>query len=72
MENPHEQQQKALLARIINSTKALNESVQDMNTLLNRINSDNKNIEILSQMWENYSQNVEYNLEATGQKRKPI
>lgn len=88
MENPHEQVQVALLSRIINNMvcattftffyhfaniqKTLNESVHDMNLCLNEINNKNKNTEVLSQMWQNYSQSVEYNLDATGQKREPL
>ncbi|OVF09141.1 putative DASH complex subunit [Clavispora lusitaniae] len=72
MENPHEQVQVALLSRIINNMKTLNESVHDMNLCLNEINNKNKNIEVLSQMWTNYSQSIDYNLEATGQRREPL
>lgn len=43
-----------------------------MNLCLNEINNKNKNIEVLSQMWTNYSQSIDYNLEATGQKREPL
>lgn len=28
--------------------------------------------EMVAQMWENYSKNSEFNLEATGQKKDPI
>lgn len=50
----------------------LNESVHDMNLCLNEISNKNKDTEVLSQMWANYSQSADYNLDATGQKREPL
>lgn len=88
MDNPHEQVQVALLSRIINNIvstrsnrqpptstnrqKSLNDSVHDMNLCLNEISNKNKDTEVLSQMWANYSQSADYNLDATGQKRDPL
>lgn len=43
-----------------------------MNLCLNEISNKNKDTEVLSQMWANYSQSADYNLEATGQKREPL
>lgn len=43
-----------------------------MNLCLNEISNKNKDTEVLSKMWENYSQAVDYNLDATGQKREPL
>ncbi|SGZ52274.1 CIC11C00000000052 [Sungouiella intermedia] len=72
MDNPHEQVQVALLSRIINNMKTLNDSVHDMNLCLNEISNKNKDTEVLSQMWANYAQSADYNLDATGQKREPL
>lgn len=87
MDNPHEQVHVALLSRIINNMvcffgsfleflanfqKTLNDSVHDMNLCLNDINNKNKDTEVLAQMWANYSQSAEYNLDAIGQRREPL
>lgn len=43
-----------------------------MNKFLQEINKRNLDSEILSQMWESYLRNSEFNLEATGEKKEPI
>ncbi|CCE83861.1 Piso0_004452 [Millerozyma farinosa CBS 7064] len=72
MENPHEQVQNALLSRIINNMENLNESIVAMNKSLQDINRSNMDTEMVAQMWDNYSKNSQFNLEATGQKKDPI
>ncbi|KAL7662525.1 DASH complex subunit DAD4 [[Candida] zeylanoides] len=72
MENPHEQVQNALLSRIINNMEDLNESIVTMNKSLQELNRENMNSELLSQMWENYSKNSQFNLETTGQVQPPM
>ncbi|CDO56097.1 similar to Saccharomyces cerevisiae YDR320C-A DAD4 Essential subunit of the Dam1 complex (aka DASH complex) [Geotrichum candidum] len=72
MENPHEQIQNALLARIINNVEKLNESVIDLNKTLEVINRENMDVELLSQMWENYQRNILFQLEKTGQLQPPL
>lgn len=72
MENPHEQVQNALLARIINNVERLNESVTILNDSLREANKDNLQVELVAQMWENYQANAEFNLEATGNKKEPL
>ncbi|RKP29235.1 DASH complex, subunit Dad4 [Metschnikowia bicuspidata] len=72
MENPHEKVQAALFARIINNMKNLNEAVHDVNVTLNDISNNNKDTEVLAQMWLIYTKSAEYNMEATGQRREPL
>ncbi|KAK7203740.1 DASH complex subunit Dad4 [Myxozyma melibiosi] len=72
MENPHEQVQNALLSRIITNIEKLNEAVIVLNRTLQDVNRENMNVELLSQMWENYQRNVLFNLESTGSLEKPI
>lgn len=43
-----------------------------MNVTLAEINANNKETEVLSQMWLNYVRSAEYNLDATGQTRDPL
>ncbi|OBA19521.1 hypothetical protein METBIDRAFT_45952 [Metschnikowia bicuspidata var. bicuspidata NRRL YB-4993] len=72
MNNPHEEVQLALITRIVNNMKSLNESVSDMNLTLNEINNKNKDVEALTRMWHNYAKSTEYHLETTGQTRDPL
>ncbi|CAI5756102.1 unnamed protein product [Candida verbasci] len=69
MENPHEQVHNALLSRIINNMENLNNSVIDVNKLLQEVNKNNLKTELLGQMWENFVRNSDYKLESTGQKK---
>ena len=72
MENPHEQAQTALLSRIINNMENLNESVVVVNKCLQEVIRNNLDAEVLSQMWESYLRNAEFNLEAMGQKKEHL
>ncbi|KAK9451555.1 DASH complex subunit Dad4 [Limtongia smithiae] len=72
MENPHEQVQNALLSRIITNVEKLNEAIIVLNRVLQDVNRENMNVELLSQMWENYQRNVLFNLESTDSLERPI
>ncbi|KAK9315392.1 DASH complex subunit Dad4 [Lipomyces starkeyi] len=72
MENPHQQVQNALLARVITNVEKLNEAIIVLNRVLQDVNRENMNVELLSQMWENYQRNVLFNLESTDSLEKPI
>ncbi|CAN6595592.1 DASH complex subunit Dad4p [Trichomonascus vanleenenianus] len=73
MENPHEQVQNAILARIISNVEKLNDAIVQVNLSLQEVNRENMNVELLSQMWENYQRNVKFHLESTNQlTEKPI
>jgi len=50
----------------------LNESVIDLNKTLEVINRENMDVELLSQMWENYQRNILFQLEKTGQLQPPL
>ncbi|RIA94960.1 DASH complex subunit Dad4 [Glomus cerebriforme] len=63
MENPHEEQQRMLLGRIVNNVKKLNDVLEDMNSRIQEINEYNRDVVILSQFWSNYNRNVTFNLE---------
>ncbi|KAM9912174.1 hypothetical protein OXX59_004631 [Metschnikowia pulcherrima] len=72
MLNPHDAVQSALLSRIVNNMKSLNESVYDMNLTLSEINENNKDIDALAQLWNNYSKGTELSIKTTGQTREPL
>ncbi|SCU91493.1 LAME_0E12728g1_1 [Lachancea meyersii CBS 8951] len=72
MENPYEQVQQSILARIVNNLERLNESVVTLNHELQNINARNKNLQLMGQMCENYHKSVQFNMTATNHKRGPL
>ncbi|CCD24093.1 Dad4p NDAI_0C04330 [Naumovozyma dairenensis CBS 421] len=72
MENPYEQVQSNILSRIIRNVERLNQSVNTLNQELEIINKKHKNLEIMGQISENYHNGMQFNLEATGNKKPPI
>lgn len=67
-----EEQQSALLGRIISNVEKLNESITRLNHSLQLINMSNMNVELASQMWANYARNVKFHLEETHTLKDPI
>ncbi|KAG4300573.1 hypothetical protein PCANB_002980 [Pneumocystis canis] len=72
MDNPHEEQQNALIARIVMNVEKLNEAVIEFNRFIQEINMANMNVELISQMWTNYGRNVRFYLEGTNHLEKPF
>ncbi|EPY53558.1 DASH complex subunit Dad4 [Schizosaccharomyces cryophilus OY26] len=72
MNNPMEEQQSALLGRIVNNVEKLNDNVCRLNQALQNINMSNMNVELISQMWANYARNAKFHLEETGSLKNPI
>ncbi|RKP05509.1 DASH complex subunit dad4 [Thamnocephalis sphaerospora] len=72
MENPHEEQQSALIRRVIHNVKKLNEVLEELNDRMKDINECNRDIVTLSKIWGNYSRNVMFNLETTDALQEPI
>ncbi|RUS31457.1 DASH complex subunit Dad4 [Jimgerdemannia flammicorona] len=72
MENPHEEQQNALLNRIIVNVQKLNDVVTEMTDRLQEINEHNRDIALIAQMWGNYNRSVLVQLESTQTLADPI
>ncbi|QLL33375.1 hypothetical protein HG536_0E02860 [Torulaspora globosa] len=72
MENPYEQDQMNILSRIVANIDRLNQSVTTLNQELENINRRNKNLEIMGQMCENYQNSMQFNLQATGNRKPPL
>ncbi|GAB5588878.1 DASH complex subunit dad4 [Umbelopsis nana] len=72
MENPHEQQQNALLSRIVANVVKLNQVVTDLNERLEDINKHNNDIALIAQMWSTYGASVQIHLESTDNFSEPI
>lgn len=72
MDNPQEQQQTALLARIIKNAEKLSDGIAEVSVQLEQINRDNVEMELLAQMWENYERNTRMYLKASDKLWPPI
>jgi len=72
MENPHEEQQNALISRIVLNVSKLNDALEQLNERLEEINEHNKDITIISRMWSNYNRSVLVHLDSTQSLAEPI
>jgi DASH complex subunit DAD4 len=72
MENPQEQQQNVLLARVIKNVEKLSDGIAEVSVQLEQINRDNVELELLAQMWENYQRNTRMYLKAADNLKPPI
>lgn len=72
MQNPYESLQSNILSRIINNTERLNQSIATLNNELMQINLQNQQISTTSQILNNYSNNIKFNLQNTQNLQKPI
>ncbi|PKI85472.1 hypothetical protein MVES1_000120 [Malassezia vespertilionis] len=61
--NPYEERQTLLLERIIKNVDLLNEALLELNRSLSEINTHNQEITIVSEMWNGYHRNVDFNLQ---------
>ncbi|KAI7898439.1 DASH complex subunit Dad4 [Cokeromyces recurvatus] len=65
MENPHEQQQSFLLARIVANINKLNQSMTELNNKLENVNKYNGDIALIGHMWSAYDDSVRIHIENT-------
>ncbi|KAI9017924.1 DASH complex subunit Dad4 [Phycomyces nitens] len=72
MENPHEQQQNALINRIAANVNKLNGTVQELNKRLEAMNEQSKSIVALGQIWSAYNASVEIHLDNTKSFADPV
>lgn len=63
MENPHEQQQSALLSRIVANISKLNHNMVKVNQKLEVLNKNNSDIEQIAHMWTAYDKSVRIHLD---------
>ncbi|ODV88617.1 hypothetical protein CANCADRAFT_52620 [Tortispora caseinolytica NRRL Y-17796] len=72
MENPHETVQNAILVRIASNIDKLNESLTELNRMIETINRQNLDIELTSRIWLSYMRNIQFHLESTNNLRDPV
>ena len=58
-----EERQSLLLERIIKNVDLLNEALQELNRSVAEINNRNQETTIVSEMWNGYRRNVDFNLQ---------
>lgn len=63
MQNPFEEQQTALLARMLGNVDKLSEAMTELILSLESINHYNLKVSDLNQAIQNYALNVKYNLQ---------
>ncbi|KAI9333509.1 DASH complex subunit dad4 [Pilaira anomala] len=63
MKNPHEEQQSALLNRIIANVRKLNQNMTTINDKLETINKANRGTEKIAQVWAAYDSSVKIHLD---------
>ena len=72
MENPHESIQSNIISRIVTNMDRLNNNVLSMNQELIKTNKNLNSLKNLGELLENYHNTVQYNLEVSGNKQKPL
>ncbi|KAL1918855.1 uncharacterized protein VTP21DRAFT_2877 [Calcarisporiella thermophila] len=72
MENPYEEQQNAILTRIVANVEKLNDVLDELNEQLEEMNGRNQDIAVVTQMWASYSKSALLMLESTGKLASPL
>ncbi|GJJ68101.1 DASH complex subunit DAD4 [Entomortierella parvispora] len=69
--NPHQEQQAALLNRIAINVEKLNESLEELNKKLVRVNEGNESTVLMAQIWNTYAKSTHIMLEGLGGLQPP-
>ncbi|TIA92114.1 hypothetical protein E3P99_00716 [Wallemia hederae] len=72
MANPFEEKQAILLERIIKNVGRCNEAFTELNQCVEDVNSANRDTVITAKLFDNYNRNVNYNLKAINELKKPL
>lgn len=62
MENPHEEKQAVYLERIIKNADKCLEAIKELNASIEAICVSNHDVQVASELFENYRRNVSWNL----------
>ncbi|KAI9279818.1 DASH complex subunit Dad4 [Sporodiniella umbellata] len=65
MDSPHDQQQSALLSRIIANINKLNHNIRQVNKRLETINKSTEEVALTANMWSGYNESVQIYLNST-------
>ncbi|KAJ1920374.1 hypothetical protein H4219_001349 [Mycoemilia scoparia] len=71
MKNPYEEQQTAILTRIIGNVAKLNDTLGDLNAKLEEINELNTDMVSFSNIWQHYQRNSVIYLNSTNSLQPP-
>ncbi|OCH89994.1 hypothetical protein OBBRIDRAFT_812910 [Obba rivulosa] len=69
MENPHAERQNVLLQRIIKNADKCTETILELNHCLEEIVRANAHVQVAADLVTKYRKNVQYNLEATRERK---
>ncbi|CEG71810.1 hypothetical protein RMATCC62417_07479 [Rhizopus microsporus] len=72
MESPHDQQQSALLSRIIINVSKLNENIGQLNKKIEIINSNTADVALVANMWSGYNESVQIYLDSIKEQQQRL
>ncbi|GAA6038183.1 hypothetical protein JCM8097_005782 [Rhodosporidiobolus ruineniae] len=72
MNNPYEEQQEAVLSRILGTVDKLNESMLELNKEIQNVNGYNASTAEVVELWTSYMRNVQWNLQSQKALHPPV
>ncbi|GAA5850549.1 hypothetical protein JCM8547_001910 [Rhodosporidiobolus lusitaniae] len=72
MNNPYEEEQQAVLSRILGNVDKLNESMLELNRAIERVNAKNASTAEIVELWTSYMRNVQWNLQSQKALHPPV
>ncbi|BGP16433.1 hypothetical protein JCM10213_004011 [Rhodosporidiobolus nylandii] len=72
MNNPYEEEQQAILSRIIGTVGKLNEGMVELNKAIEEVNAYNASTAEVVELWTSYMRNVQWNLQSQKSLHPPV
>ncbi|TNY22139.1 DASH complex subunit dad4 [Rhodotorula diobovata] len=72
MNNPYEEEQEVIIARILGTVGKLNESMQLLNDQVAQVNAFNLSTSEVAELWASYMRNVQWNLQSQKTLHPPV
>ncbi|GAA5822216.1 hypothetical protein JCM3770_005854 [Rhodotorula araucariae] len=72
MNNPYEEEQELIIARILGTVGKLNESMELLNQQVAHVNAFNAQTSEVAELWASYMRNVQWNLQSQQTLRPPV
>ncbi|GAA5886133.1 hypothetical protein JCM6882_004276 [Rhodosporidiobolus microsporus] len=72
MNNPYEEEQEAILSRILGTVEKLNESMLELNRSIEQVNAYNSSTAEVVELWTSYMRNVQWNLQSQKALHPPV
>ncbi|BGP40237.1 hypothetical protein JCM10450v2_004217 [Rhodotorula kratochvilovae] len=72
MNNPYEEEQEVIIARILGTVGKLNESMELLNQEVAQVNAFNAQTSEVAELWASYMRNVQWNLQSQKTLHPPV